>query len=415
MTLIKKVFSFLLLVIAASCIDPYIPNLRNFKSMLVVEGLISNENSSYKIKLSKTFKLQNTDPEKVIDAYVYITDGDGIKTVLQNCNNGSYKTDSTSFRGTIGQKYTLHILTSDGKEYKSEECTMLNNAGIDNLNYEKGQEVSGNPGVLYTGLRILLNSAATQGEDQYYRWTFEEVWKTLVPGSQRYTYTWINATTCTFRAIPDRKEICWKRNYSGDILTNSVISAGQNNITQQEIQFIKPILSDRLTKEYSILVKQYSISKKEFEFWNNLKKTGEAGGDIFASQPYAVINNIHNVNDASEMVPGYFEVSALSQKRIFIPTSELDPLHLPQYRIDCTLINKSPDDYPEPKPTWDEIYHEFVDNGHYTFVYPIATAGTVLEGKVLTSSLIKFVFSSKACSMCESPGFTTKPDYWIDL
>jgi hypothetical protein len=85
MTVLKKIFAFLFLLAVASCIDPYIPNLKNYKSLLVVEGLITNENSSYKIKLGRTTGKENSVPEKVTDANVYITDGDGIKTDLQNC------------------------------------------------------------------------------------------------------------------------------------------------------------------------------------------------------------------------------------------------------------------------------------------------------------------------------------------
>jgi hypothetical protein len=415
MTILKRIFAFLFLVASASCIDPYTPNLKNYNSLLVIEGLITNENNSYKIKLSRTTNQQDSDPEMVTDANVYITDGDGIRTDLQNSVDGYYKTDSTSFIGVIGQKYTLQIITSDGKEYKSEECTMLPVAGIDKLYYEKGEEISGNLGESFTGLRILLNSAITVRMDQYFRWTFEEVWKTIMPGSPRYTYAKINDTTCTFRGVPAGKDICWKRNQSGDITTNSITSGGENYITNQEIQFIDPVLSDRLTQEYSILVKQYSISNNEYAFWNNLKKAGEAGGDIFATQPYTVISNIHNVNNASEMVLGYFEVSAVSLKRIFITASELDPLYLPHYETDCMLIVKSPDDYPGQEPTWDGLYHMFMDIGNYTFVQPIVTDGTILEGNVLTRNLVKFVFSTKVCALCESPGFTSKPDFWIDL
>ena len=186
MTSLKRIFAYLLLVAAASCIDPYIPNIKGYKSLLVIEGLITNENSSYKIKLSRTTKDVSSIPEKVTDANVYITDGDGIKTHLQNCGDGYYKTDSTSFTGVIGQKYTLQILTSDGKEYKSEECTMLPVAGIDTIYYEKGEEISGTLGESFTGIKIFLNSADATGMNQYFRWTFEETWKFLMPNPQRY-------------------------------------------------------------------------------------------------------------------------------------------------------------------------------------------------------------------------------------
>jgi hypothetical protein len=420
----KRIFAFLLLVAAASCIDPYVPNLKNNKSLLVVDALITDENSSYKIKLCRTTDQEASVPERVTDADVYISDGEGIKTYLQNCRNGYYKSDSTAFRGVIGQKYTLHIITSDGKEYKSEECTMMPVAGIDKLFYEKGEEILGNLGESFTGLKILLNPIYLPGISKYLRWTFEEVWESNFSSPPQYTYSIINDTSYSFELIPDMKSSCWKRNLSGDIITNSFTSGGGNNLNGQEIKFIAPLETDRLTKQYSILVKQYSVSEKEFDFWANLKKTGEAGGDIFASQPYMVISNIHNVKSADEMVLGYFEVSAVNEKRIFISPHELEPLNLPNYKTDCYQIVKGPDDYPQPNPltpwsgpfppSFDDIYHIYTDLGDYTFIRPEVKDGVILAGTVYLRDIVKFVFAPKECTVCGLNSLTTKPEFWID-
>jgi len=383
----KRIFVFIILVAAASCIDPYNLNIKGYKSLLVVEGLITNENSSYKIKLCKTTKDESSTPAKVTDADVYFTDGDGIKTHLQNCGDGFYVTDAASFTGVIGQKYLLEINTNDGKEYRSEVCTMLPVAGIDAIYYEKGEEISGSMGESFTGIKIFLNSAGAAEKNQYFRWAFEEVWKFILPNPPRYVLT----SDSTFEEIPIVKDVCWKRNMSGEIVTNSILPGKENYINKQLITFIAPVKSDRLTQQYSILVKQYSVSEKEYGFWNNLKKVSEAGGDIFSSQPYPVISNIYNVNDASEMVLGYFEVSAVAQKRIFITASELDPLYLPHYKTDCVEIVGSYGNWP---------------NNDYIFVEPILD----LNGKFLG-----FGFATKACSICEYAGFNTKPDFWVDL
>ena len=407
MIAIKRIVAFIFAVVVASCIDPYIPEIKNYKSLLIVEGLITNENTSNIIKLSRTYSDLNSFPERVSDAIVFITDGNGIQSNLRNCKNGDYKTDSTLFTGVIGQKYTLHITASDGKEYTSDECTMLPVAAIDNIYYEKEEEISGVMGESSTGLKILLKVTDAADMDQYYRWTFEEVWKTILPGAQRYEYVYVNDTTLSFISLPDVNEICWKRSLSGDIITNSTLS-GANHINQ-EIQFIDPLKSDRLTQEYSILVRQYSISNREHDFWANLKNVGESGGDIFASQPYSVTSNIRG---SSEKVLGYFEVSAVSQKRLFISATELNRLHLPQNKP-CELIYKSPDEY-NPKPTWTGLYHMFVDNS-YIFVRPELKLGAILEGNVDTSKVMKLVFSTKVCSVCAYSGFSEKPDFWIDL
>jgi len=383
--------------------------------MLIVEGLITNENKSNRVKLSKTIPKFDSAREMVTDANVYIIDGEGLKTQLQNCGNGYYKTDSTSFFGVIGQKYTLHILTSEENEYKSEECKMLPIAGIDTVFYEKGEENLGTQNELFTGIKIFLNTTDATEMNKFFRWTFEETWKTRLPGAPLYTYKKISDTIFTFRAVQVGSDICWKSNMASDILINSINQSGENKISKQMIQFIPAAKSDRLTEQYSILINQYSISENEYSFWNNIKKVNETGGDIFGSQPYTIISNISNINNNSEMVLGYFEVSAVNHKRIFITAHELDPLNLPHYRTKCVNVVICPDDYPDPRnrPTWDGLYHMWTDPGRYTFVGPIVNGPAVLEGQVYKSQLSKFVFSTKDCSICSSG--ITKPDYWPNI
>jgi hypothetical protein len=407
----KRVIAFVVLATAASCIDPYNPNLKGYKSLLVVEGQVTNENRSYKVKLCRTVNDESSTPDKVTNAEVSISDNDGIKTILQNCNDGYYKTDSLTFTGVIGKEYTLSIKISDGSEYLSEPCKMFPVPDIDSVYYEKADEILGEPGINYTGLKILLNSSSAAGMNKYFRWTYDEAWEFPLPSPQTFECTIIN-DTLKFHQIPDVNEFCWKTASSGEIILNTILAGQSEMISREEIKFIPPKLSDRLTKEYSILVKQYSLSEKEYEFWNNLKKINEAGGSIFDSQPYPVISNIYNVKDKGELVMGYFEVSAVSQKRIFIPLRDLDSLSLPQYQTPCTEFVKSPADWPPPSsmgkyPTWEEVWHIFMDSGDFTFVRPVVNADSTLK---------YLVFSLNTCSHCEASGsLSNKPDFWKDL
>jgi hypothetical protein len=286
-------------------------------------------------------------------------------------------------------------------------------AGIDSIYYEKGQEISGTQGELVPGLKILLSTSNVTGMNQFFRWTFEEVWKFRISYPHAYTYSVVNDTTFDFEPVSVINTSCWKKNQSGDIVTKSILPGGESYIKNQEIQFIDPVKSDRLTQEYSILVKQYSISGNEYDFWNNLKKTGEAGGDIFASQPYTVASNIHNVNNVNEMVLGYFGVSSVFQKRIFITSHQLDPLDLPYYKTDCIELSLSPADF-NYSLSFDGIYKMYISRG-YTFVGPEVTVGTLLNGFVLEKNLLKLDFTTKVCSICEETGFAAKPDFWVDL
>ena len=90
-----------------------------------------------------------------------------------------------------------------------------------------------------------------------------------------------------------------------------------DQIKNEPILFIDSGKSDRLMLQYSILVKQYSISSREYDFWNNMKQVNESGGDIFAKQPFSVTSNIHNINNPKERVLGLFPgLSCEAEKKI---------------------------------------------------------------------------------------------------
>jgi hypothetical protein len=411
-----RILFFVFLVVVASCIDPYTPNLKNYKSLLVVEGIITDENSSYEITLGRSFSHADSTPGKVSDAEVYITDGEGTKYDFKNSGNGKYRSDSTLFRAVVGSTYNLHIHLADGRNYISDSCTMLPVADIDSLYYEKGEEITGNARIAYTGLKILLNSFAGTGSHQYYRWTYDEVWKFNVPYPPVYTFTPVNDTIIYFGAVPKMITDCWRMNHSSEILISHASGNDSDKISQQEILFIPAELSNRLTVEYSILVRQYSISEKEYTFWEQMKEVGESTGDLFGSQPYPISGNIHNLNDESDKVLGYFGVSAVAQKRIFISNKELKPLDLPAYKSDCEYIRKCPDDYPPPpvRPTWAGIYSGYVTFAGYVFVTAEIKDGYALPGNVNIKDIEKLVFTSRRCAYCEETGSVAKPDFWID-
>ena len=63
--LLCKTFFFLLASLTiCTCIEPYDPELGSYESLLVVDGLITDANSSYEIKLSRTFQNENSQPER---------------------------------------------------------------------------------------------------------------------------------------------------------------------------------------------------------------------------------------------------------------------------------------------------------------------------------------------------------------
>lgn len=386
-----------------TCIDPYDPILNRYESLLVVEGVITDQDISNTIKLSRTFQDKDNNPVMVSDAIVNISDDKAIITSFKNVGKGIYKTDSLQFRGVPGRFYTLHIITSNGDEYKSESCVMTPVPDIDKIYFEKNEEFVSNGTEKDEGIMIFLDSKDGE-QGSYCRWDYEETWEFKVPYPRKYAYLGDEVVT----PVPI-KDYCWKKSKSNEIIINSLSSGPSGKIIKQPVLFIATDKSDRLSIQYSILIKQYSVSKNEYDFWSNLKMVNENVGDLFATQPYPVISNIHNISNSKEKVLGYFQVSAIKEKRFFIKARDLAGLNLPFFVYPCERIEASPKENPwnqfKPPLTFDEIYKALTTSGYY-FVEPkYSQTGFLLDA---------MVFTKPECADCEITGTVTKPEFWID-
>lgn len=401
------VFFFWILTLT-TCIDPYYPELGNYQSLLVVEGIVTDGNMPASVRLTRTFQSADSIPQKISDAQVYITDEDDNRTDLYYTEDGNYKTtESSGYKGQTGKIYTLHVKTPDGREYLSEQCVMLPVPEIDSVYFARVEAVDKNNNSITPGLMIYLDTDETTEDECYLRWEFEETWKFKLPFPKEYNY--INDSEII--KLSDIQEYCWKTNLSTEILTSPVLP-GQGSIRKVPLNFISPEKSDRLTVQYSILVRQYSVSPEEYNYWENLKQVNETTGDIFSTQPYSVTSNIHNTTDPADKVLGYFMVSSVREKRIYITSNEVQGLELPGFKYACTEYIVDPFTYFMPgsqgtPPTWDEINEMFMSVGGFTFIEPKYVGETDV--------LSKLVFATLECSDCSKTGTITQPDFWVDL
>ncbi|MGA1978645.1 MAG: DUF4249 domain-containing protein [Bacteroidales bacterium] len=382
---------FVLFCIASTdaCIDPYPFHLDKYKSLLVVEGLITNENAPYEVTLSRTFQSTDSAVEKISDAIVYVTDQGGNRNDFNYSCDGKYISANTSFTGMAGSTYTLHIQTSDGNKYESEPCLMIPVTGINSLYFEKEEHINSITNQTLTGIEVYLDSEEGEGSESYYRWTYNETWEHMLPIPRLFDY--ISETQ--INAVNNVSYFCWKSDKSNDILTGSTVPGQKNIIMGQPILFIASGQSDRLNNEYILNVTQMSVSEKEFGFWNNLNKINETGGTIFDTQPYPIISNIFNINDPDEKVLGYFSVSSVSHITFFITAQDLNTLDLPPYQYNCNEIYVSPSDYSSPNGSmsFDFLYNAMMQTGKYSFIEPFYDD---------MNQLIGLGFAPVECSEC---------------
>lgn len=384
-----------LIISMTTCIDPFHLDLQDYESLLVVEGLITDESEAYTIQLSRTFQNDDDEPDLVTGAQVSVQDENGWITEFYEFKPGIYKSDTTQFTGRVGGTYTLHIITQDGTEFESDACTMAAVPDIDSLYFEVENEFFDNGTVEETGLRIYLDADTQDGASSYLRWEFEEVWEFRVP----YPVFHEDLGYMEYKYVPVENDICWRNERSKQILLYSSAEQNSDRIIREPIYFIASGRSDRLLRQYSIQVRQYSISEQEFAFWKNLKEITESGGDIFEKQPFPIVGNIRCTNRENVKVLGYFQVSALKSRRMYITQRQVGELDIPEYEYPCERIV-----YTTRRLNL-RIYENLVNAGYVLFY--------VVEDDF--ANPVNWHFTNAECADCSMTGDTDPPDFWVDM
>lgn len=394
-----RILIFLLLIISVStCIDPFYLELHDYESLLVIEGMITDERASHTIKLSRTFQNEDTPPVMVNGAEVSVHDETGGIAQFQEFEPGIYKSDSTQFIGRVEGSYTLYIKTEDGLEFRSEECTMTAVPGIDSLYYEVDSEFFDHGTVEGQGIRIFLDVENREEACQYFRWDYEEVWKFYVPHPIEDRYTGPHE----FESIPVENHICWGHSLSKEILIHSATEKkNSDQISRKQLLFIASGRSNRLQWQYYIHVRQYSISLQEFEYWKNLKELTESTGGLFEKQPFPTLGNIRCINNEHEKVLGYFQVSAKKSVEMYISHSQIKELDIPSYEYPCKIIHVARENL------YDLYYRVLLNQGYLFYKYGQYDAW----GK----TQFAFFFTDPECADCSLTGDPERPDFWEDL
>lgn len=406
--IIKRIYRVIFFIIISlslvTCIDPYTPQLRSFESRLVVDALVTDEATSNYVRLSRTTLLPDDKPAKVTGAVVTITDDLGVSVNLEERYPGDYRTDSLSFRGETGRTYTLRIETAEGENYESDPCLMLPVPGIDSLYFGRDQVFSEETGRFREGITFYIDTKE-ETPGSYYRWSYEEWWKFSVPDPAIFRY--LNDSTIIPLETVNRT--CYAHTCSDLIDIDNTITGHIGDFIMKPVHFIASDESDRLLIQYCFEARQMSISAEEYEFWHMMTEINEAGGDIFDKQPFQVFSNIKNKTNADDQVIGYFQVSGVRKKSIYVTFRDAEALDLPLYFYECDRQEKGEIDYPSSGLgegyTFDDIHAAFLHSG-YSFVGPIYNSNY---------ELFRLIFVKPYCADCTLRGSIGKPLFWVDL
>jgi hypothetical protein len=321
----KKAASALFLVIVfIACKKPYNPPaITGNGSYLVVEGTVNSGADSTTIKLSRTVNIASKvtiNPE--LHAVVRVVSDQGVNFPLTETTNGNYVAAGLNLDNS--RQYRLTIKTADNKQYQSDLAPVNITPPIDSI----GFNIVNDP---VTGIQIYANTHDPTNKIKYFRWDYDEAWAF----HGKYVSNYIsNGSAIVLRTQAQNISVCYTNDVSSDIVLGTSAKLKQDVLYQAPIAFIAST-SEKIESDYSILLRQYTLTADAYNFWVNLKKNTEQLGSIFDAQPSQIQGNIHCITNPSEPVIGYISVCTVSSKRIFIPNSEL-PSWVPTYPYECS-------------------------------------------------------------------------------
>jgi hypothetical protein len=373
-----------LLLLSGSCIYNFDPPSEGYENLLVVEALLSDDDEAFEVGLSRSIPINTGGLVPEANAQVSISDNIGNVFDLFEVSPGRYST-TPDFLSQTGRFYQLHIQTADGNQYESDTVLLRETPPIDSVFYKYEERVTTERVENIPGLQIYLTTHDPNNNTWYYRWEFEETWEFRTKYNS--TQIWEDEMLLEREEQINR---CWKHAESAWILLATSKNLNEDIISEFPLIYISNA-TDRLDTKYSILVKQYALSEKSFNYWKELEKINENLGTLFDPQPYQLTGNIHNIYDENDIVLGFFDASSVQKERIFISRGEFQYFVTPNYYANCI----------------DTV-------GGYGLIPEFILQGFMLVGELppMGPGPPVYQFSSEFCIDCRIAGTNVKPDFW---
>jgi hypothetical protein len=370
-----------------SCVERYYLEEESIPtSRIVVEALITDHDTLQKVVLSKTSSPENPSHFPLTHCMVSIMDTNNNEFVFKEVSGspGTYQGIIDSSHLRTGNRFRLGFILPTGEQYISDYEELIECPPVDSVYYEISAQPTIDPDVDILGLQFYMDLNASETDGRYYRLQIDETWE--------YHATWPINLYWAGRIVSVTEDYsryyCYRTMPVDQIFILTTASFAENRYKGYTLHFVDN-LTQKLMHKYSLLIKQYSMSEGAYYFWSNLKKNNQESGGLFDSQPALVRANVRNIDNAGEIVLGYFGVSSVKTRRIILSdieglSFEVDPLCTPR-EVNLGMVNWLPEEWPV-----------------YLIIYYDHFSGTNVLG-----------MAGRECFDCTLLGGTTeKPVYW---
>ncbi|WP_222984301.1 DUF4249 domain-containing protein [Flagellimonas meishanensis] len=377
------------------CIEPFDATFVDFESALVIDASITNETKQQQIILTRTFEFEADGPIPESNADVRIIDSAGNIYTFEEENNGIYRSTEV-FAAQPGVDYELSITTSNGRNYGSDTARLTTATTIDGLSAERVITDIGND-----GMAILVDSFDPSGTSKNYRYEYEETYRVIAPTWTPISLVGNPEGGCDVIKVPNStdEEICYPTVGSTDIILTSTEDLEEDRVSKFRVHFISRdnfIISHR----YSILVRQFVLSNEAFTFFETLRELSSSESLFSQIQPGLLQGNVFSRENRDENVLGYFDVSSVTEERLFFNYDDFYPGEdLPPYVEPCNGST------PVIENEGGCVLRPILESGAGIYAADNALA-SVNEGP--------YLIVPRICGDCSVLGTSEIPEFWIE-
>ena len=352
-----------ILTLLNSCVEAFDPDINVQDPLpLVIEGNVTTEDVPYNIAVRRARPINQTGSTPVSGALVTIIDDQSNSYTLKENFPGNYQT--SAFVGEIGRSYMVRV-ELDGQVIESAFEEILPAFPITSTDAEFFYEdIQSETGEVTTEPRVRIFSDLTypENQDYYSMFEWEATYQVMTP-LQGSSTCWQNPEEAPSDPDPDKNCYITERstNYIR-LFTNERLSG--SSIDAYEIYRTTAVNTFQI--RYSPLIRQFSLSERAYEFYEQIRQLTENTGSLFDVPPTPIEGNLTNLTNTNEPVLGYFSASDVSEFRTFLPSSLVTginhweaecritpgdgitpPIPPPISCCECTFLPNSSDQVPE--------------------------------------------------------------------
>ena len=376
-----------------SCIEEFNAATVESEDAIVIEASITNEFKFQRILISRTHKLEEDEPISESGAAVKVITSSNTEYTFHETEPGIYLSD-VQFNALPNISYQLSVTTNNGREYASQSIELTSSSStIENVYAVRETNEDG-----VDGIGIYIDSFDPANNSKYYGYEFEETYQIIAPFWMPDEFLIIpsTATTPTILTTTPRtqeeRECYTTINSFGKVLTDTNLLS-EDRVSKFLVKFF-PSDDIRLNSRYSILIKQYTQSIEAYNHLETLNDLSSSESLLSQNQPGFLAGNIFSMNNPNEKILGFFEVSSVTEERLFINRSDFfsisEPFDWPICEITSIPVSE---------------LLRLVRNDEVSFYEEVPPVPTEPPS---------FRVVPSPCGDCTKIGSNIRPSFWID-